>query len=137
MYVLVGTTRRVGQPRVVVDHWVHELIAFAALTRRRPQLAPIATVPAAGRNSAQLLDVDVDELARPLPFVAANHTAGGTVHPVEALQSMPSQHLVASRPRRAQTSRYARGPQLLSAPQGHDMGFHFRHDASRAAERPS
>ena len=41
---------------------------------------------------AELLDVDVDQLAGPVPFVAADHLAGGSIQPGQTSQAVAGQH---------------------------------------------
>jgi len=49
---------------------------------------------AAGADSAQLLDVHVDEVAGPLVLVAADDAARGPVEPAEPLQAQAAEHPV-------------------------------------------
>ncbi len=48
----------------------------------------------AAGDVAEFLDADVDEFAGTLGFVAADDLAGGSVHPVQAVQAVPSQDAV-------------------------------------------
>ena len=71
---LVGQQPRVGHPAVVVDGHVQ---ARRPRPGRRAAAAPERPVPAAPGYARDLLHIDVDELAGPLPLVAHHSACGG------------------------------------------------------------
>jgi hypothetical protein len=79
---------------VVIDHGVDVVVTKLALgpTARLPAVDAMATP---WRNPSQLLDVDVNQLSGPLSFVAADEATGGAIEPVEAVQVVADQDLVA------------------------------------------
>src|SRR6185437_3123621 len=66
--LLVRQHLRVGQARVVVHQRVHEVVALSPFAVG-PLVASQHSMPTAGRNPAQLLDVNMDHLARAIPLV--------------------------------------------------------------------
>ncbi|THA47123.1 hypothetical protein E6R62_32100 [Streptomyces sp. A1136] len=54
---------------------------------RSPTVRPTTRHPAAVGDVAEFLDVDVDEVARPVVFVAADRLSGGPVQPGQAVQT--------------------------------------------------
>src|SRR4051812_2593508 len=84
---LVGVDLCVGERGVVVDGAVHVLVADprpASGAAVRLAVAAQDAPPAAVAEPADLLHVDVDQLAGPGPLVAANQLAGRAVQPGEA-----------------------------------------------------
>jgi hypothetical protein len=72
---------------LVVDRRVDEVVADPS-TPRGAGGAAVGAVAAAIRDAAQLLDVDVNQFARPGALIAADQLASGPVHggqPVEAV----------------------------------------------------
>jgi hypothetical protein len=70
----------VGEPGVIIDSGVHVAVADLAVARRARRSA-VDTPAATGWDLAELLDVDVHEVARMVVLVAAHDTAGRPVHP--------------------------------------------------------
>jgi hypothetical protein len=75
---LVGQDLGVGHAGVIVQGGVQEGVA-AAVAVAAPFGAAQHFVPAAIRDAAQFLDVNVHQLAWVLAFVAADRLAGGAV----------------------------------------------------------
>ena len=61
-----------------------------------PCPATMYTMSAAFWNSAQLLDVHVNDFAEAGDFDASNHFAGRSVHPIQTMETVPAKHLVGS-----------------------------------------
>jgi hypothetical protein len=73
--LLVGQNLGVGQPGVVVDGGVDVVVADPSAAGL---LAAAVDAPAAaGRDPAELLDVEVDQVPGPVAFVAVGGGAGG------------------------------------------------------------
>src|SRR4051812_37856788 len=80
----VGIDLGVGEPGVIVDRGLHVLVADASRCPGATAFEAVAAVdaPAAAiAESAELLDVDVDQLAGPGAFIAADRFTGGSVQP--------------------------------------------------------
>ena len=78
--VAAGEQLGIGEPRVVVDRDVQVLPANPPVALRPAGLAaehPLARLP----EAAQLLCVDVQQLARALPFVTARTASLGSTRP--------------------------------------------------------
>ena len=88
-------------------------------------------------DPAELLDVDVDELAWPGSLIAADHPTGWPVHPREAVQSEPDEHTVDGGRRDAQAIADASRAELERRSQLGDLGLEQRRGAMRAAARPA
>src|ERR1039458_3384186 len=93
-------------------------------------------MPAAGRDPAQLLDVDVDQLTRGIPFVAADHPAGGPIHPGQAMQLVAAEDRVAGGPRPTGDPGQAVGPQFPFPAKLQDLLLDGSSEPSRASVWP-
>jgi hypothetical protein len=92
---LVGEGADKGHPRVVVDGYMQVIEAHTARVYVSGSIDPPAEhlpTPALS-DFAQLLHVDVEELAWPLSLVA-NDRASGTVDDTEPGNTLPAQHPV-------------------------------------------
>jgi len=123
---LIGEDLGVDEAAVVVDGAVEVGVADAGSAPgpgggRGPAQDPVA---AAGRDLAQLLDVNVDQLAGPGTFVAADRRGGGSVHVREPVEVITDQHPVDRRGRDAEVDREAVGADLVGAatPADLDLG---------------
>ncbi len=103
----IGQHLRVRQPRMRVQGGVNEVISAdrisvlaedataligpgVAVALRASELAPAST----GGDLAQLLDVDVDEIAAGRGLHATYHAAGGAVEPAQLGDAVAAQHVV-------------------------------------------
>src|SRR5688500_14105956 len=84
--LLVGEDLGIGQAGVVINGGVDIVIADGAAAGAVPiagamlgRVAAIEPVAATVAQPAQLLDIDMDQLARPSSLIAADHLAGGAV----------------------------------------------------------
>ncbi|GAA3239633.1 hypothetical protein GCM10020256_60910 [Streptomyces thermocoprophilus] len=93
LLLLVGEDLAVSQAGVVVDGGVHIAVAGTG-TRLAACLAAQDLVAAAVGDVAELLDVDMHQLAGPVAFVAAYDAAGGPVQVRQAGQAVSGQHPV-------------------------------------------
>jgi hypothetical protein len=85
--LLVPVDLAVDEASAVVDGGVDVAIARTAVAAMAI-VAPAVEAPAAAvGDGADLLHVDVDELARPFPLVALHRPAAGPVPPVEAAEA--------------------------------------------------
>ena len=84
--LLVGVDLAVGEAGVVVDCGVDVVEAHAA-SGGPAGLAAQDPMAAAVRDPAEFLDVDVDQFAGPVAFVAADDLSGGPVHERQAVQA--------------------------------------------------
>ena len=101
--LLVGVDLAVGEAGVVVDGGVDVVEADAAAAVGAGGLRGRWTSPAAAvGDPAELLDVDVDQLAGPVAFVAADDLAGGPVQAGQAVQAVAGQDAVHGRGGQAQ-----------------------------------
>lgn len=93
--LLIAVDLAVGKAGVVVDRAVDVVEAHAphGSAGRAAQDA----VAAAVGDPAEFLDVDVDEFAGPVSFVAADHGAGRTVEPGQPIETVPGQDPVDGR----------------------------------------
>lgn len=90
---LIAQHLGIRQPGVVVDSGVHIVVADPVATvailvagpvlTRVAAMHPVATAVA---EPGQLLDIDMDQLPRPLAFGAADRAAGGPVHPGQPVE---------------------------------------------------
>src|SRR6202165_3250503 len=105
--VIRGSGLAESHPRAVIDSNVQVFpTATAAYPRPRAQQGVATPI----RNSAELLDVDMQQLARPLSHVA-DAEPGRAVAISEPGLSMPPKHLVHGRPGHSQL-----GPDPVRAP---------------------
>lgn len=96
---LVGQDLHVGQPGVVVHSGVDIVIARAAarsggadpVLGGRPAVDALAT---AGTQPAELLDIEVEQLAGVGAFVAADDPAGWPVHDGQPVEAQPAKDAV-------------------------------------------
>ena len=112
---LIGEDLGVGQAGVVVDGRVdvreaNPALTFLAWTRRS---APSNLVTASLRDLAQFLHIDVNELAGPVPLVAADLPATLAIYMAEAVQIVANQHPMHRRRRHAQSATEAVGTEFL------------------------
>jgi len=101
---LIGHDLAVRQTGVVVDQGVNEVVAEPAGNTGAAPSAMDVVAPT-WRNAAQLLDVDVTEIARVRVLVPADDTTGGPVKPIEAVKSVTTQHGIAGGARLAGKTR--------------------------------
>ena len=135
---LVGQHLAVGEAGVVVDGGMDEGVADPAVAVVRVAAAAVCSPATAWGDAAQLLDVDVDEVAgRGVLVAAADHLPGGAVEPGKAVESEPAEHTVDRRGGHVQLRGDARGTELAAAPQPIDptldAGRHLGGAASRTA----
>src|SRR5690606_7389529 len=89
-----GEHLAVGEARVVVDGRVYVRVADAAVPAVSV-LSPTEHSPATTTGyPPKLLDVHMQEVARALVLVAADHLAGRTVEPAEVAQAEPTEDRV-------------------------------------------
>lgn len=128
----VGQDFAVGQAGVVVDGGVDVAVAdrggaASALVGGGLAVAVAGCAaddaPAAVGDVAELLDVDVDQLARSGSFVAADDPAGGPVHEGQAVAAVPHEDPVDRRGGQPQDRTDAGRPQLAFGPQAVDVGL--------------
>ena len=128
---LVGHDGGEGQARGVVDGDVEVLPAGAALPALAAAVAGDAVADAV--DAAELLDVDVDQLARALALVAENGGLG--IERPEAAEAEAAQLQADGGPRQAQRARDGRAGAALAA-QRFDPSGGFRRQAGRAVMGP-
>ena len=130
---LVGMNLGVGQTAVIVDRRVHVVVATSgAVAPRLPTEDPPAT---ARRNAPQLLHIDMNQLAWSRSFIAADHLAGGPIHPVQALQSVPAEHRVARGAGHAEDPRQPMRTELALTAQEQDPFLCARRETARTVQR--
>ena len=78
------------------------------------RFAAVRAPAAAIRDPAQLLGVDVHQLARPVTFVAADHPPGRTIHPCQPAEAVPDEHPMHGGGRHAELVADPDGPTLRS-----------------------
>src|SRR5262245_10942787 len=111
----VGEDFGVGQAAVVVDSAVEVGVADAG-SATGPAVgggSAMDAVAAAGWDLAELLDVDVDQLAGPGTLVAADRCGGGPVHVGEPVEVVADQDAVDRRGRYPEMDRQAIGAHLV------------------------
>ena len=96
---LVAQNLGVGEAAVVVDDRVDEAVTHStSLVLRTLVLVALDSaqdLPAATVGDAtELLDVDVDQVARNVAFVAANLATGGSVDSLQTIKSESGEHPV-------------------------------------------
>jgi len=100
LFLLVRKNLGVGEATVVVNGRVDEAVAGTPLGVRGSEVVVVPLgasedLPAAAvRDAAQFFDVDVDQVAGALAFVAADDLTRGSVHPLQAIESSTTQHPV-------------------------------------------
>src|SRR5205823_7021321 len=87
------------------------------------------------RDSAELLNVEMDHLPRMFPLVATNYSAAWSVHPIQTVQPVSAEHLVASRARPAEAGSQLMRPQLFSPPQLEDARLGIGTQLPRTSRR--
>jgi hypothetical protein len=91
---LVAQDLHVGQAGVVVDRGMQVVVATArpvGAAVDRSGSPTLHSVAAPGGDAAQLLDVQVDQVAGPRVLVAADRSAGGAVQPRQPVQLVADQ----------------------------------------------
>jgi hypothetical protein len=91
-----------------------------ALALLSAEIAPAAAVG----NLAELLDVDMDQIARPFVLVATDRLSGGAVEVAESVESAADQDRVHGRGRHPQPVTDLDWSQALLAAQVHDLADH-------------
>lgn len=81
------------------------------------------TPPAARADAAEFLDVDVDQIAGLVVFVAADHDTGRPVHPREAIHPVTHQYRVHCRGRHPELAGDTGRPELLGRAELDDLRF--------------
>lgn len=71
---------------MVVHGAVDERVADLGVTVVAVTAAAMCSPPAAVRDPPELLDVDVDQVARSISFVATDHASRGSVHPHQPVE---------------------------------------------------
>ncbi len=90
-------------------------------------------VTTAGRNHAQLLDVDLDLFAGPAHLDSPDHPTAGAVHQLQALEPVPDRDLVAGRDRQAGSLGEIVGAQLQLLPKTDHLSLELEsHSPQRA-----
>ena len=113
----------VGEPAVIVHRGVD---VVEADSQRVSALAPPNAPATAGWNPPQLLDIDVDQIARVFVLVAADHTPRGSIHPAQPVQLLAHQHAMHRRGRHVEAHPNANRAQLGAPPQRLDLSLHSR-----------
>lgn len=90
---LIAKALDVGQAGVVVDGGV-EIVVADPTPASGATTSAVDAVAAAGGDTAQLLGVDMDQVAGVGMLVAADHPAGGAVQPVESVLLVADQNPV-------------------------------------------
>jgi hypothetical protein len=85
--------------------------------------AAVHLVAATGGNPSELLDVDVDQLARPCSFVASDGLSGLTIDVIEAVQVVPAEDPVDGRRRQVEVDRQTIRPNLFRSTAAADLGL--------------
>jgi hypothetical protein len=128
--LLVRVDFAVGEAAVVVDCGVD--VVEAHLAAGGPAgLAAQHLVAAAVRDPAELLDVDVEEFAGPVAFVAADDLAGGPVQVGQPVQAVADQDPVHGRGGQVQDRPEPCGTEFARLPEPADPGLHGRRSAVR------
>ena len=96
--------------------------------------ASVGAPTAARWDPPQLLDVDVDQLARLLALIATDDTAGGAIHPAQSAQLLTYQHAMHGRRGHVQADREPHGTELGPSPQHLDLALHSRRRSPWAAQ---
>jgi len=115
---LVGKRRHVGDPAHVVDGDMEVVVAGAGTRRAgHPSTEPMATTI---RDPAELLDVDVEQLAGALPDIA-DRDARWTILVAQPGQSVASQDIADGRAWHAHDAGQAMGTEALGMAGGEDL----------------
>ncbi len=122
---LVGEDLRVGQPRVVVERVVEEGVATTMSLAPLAELATEHPVPATVGDAPELLDVEVDQLARMGRLIAdgrcsAHREPRGLIEIREQGHPIASQDPPDRRVRQAQVVTDAMRAPAAGVAQGHD-----------------
>jgi hypothetical protein len=137
--LLVGEDLAVGETAVVVDGGVDVRVADSA----RPVLAPAGGGPSVGLvapadgDTAQLLHIDVHQLARAAALVAADDPPGGAVEVVQAVEVVAGQDPVDGRGRQAEAPGNAIGAGLVGPADAAHLRLGALGRALRGAQRPA
>ncbi|GHB79659.1 hypothetical protein GCM10010377_82140 [Streptomyces viridiviolaceus] len=115
---------------MVVDGGVDVVEAHAAAPGPADLAAEDFVASAVG-NPAEFLHVDVDELAGPPAFVAADDLSGGPVQVGQPVQAVAGQDPVGGRGGQAQDRAEAGGAEFAGLAQSADAGLHGRRSAVR------
>ena len=94
-------------------------------------------MPAAVRDPAKLLDVDVDQFAEPLSFVAADDLLGGPVQEGQAVQAVAGDGPVGGRGGQAQDRADTDGAELAVLAQAANLGLGRSRGTARWRVRPA
>lgn len=113
---------------MVVDGGV-DVVEAQTGTAGAAGLAAQDLVSAAVGDPAELLDVDVDEFAGPVAFVAADDLAGGPVQVGQPVQAVADQNAVHGRGGQAQDRADAGRAEFAGLPQPADLGLQGRRSA--------
>ncbi|GAA2662528.1 hypothetical protein GCM10010307_81660 [Streptomyces vastus] len=119
---------------MVVDGGVDEVEAHGAACGPAG-LAAQRLVPAAVGDPAELFDVDVDQFAGPVAFVAADDLAGGPVQEGQAVQAVPGEDAVHGRGGQAQDRADAGRAELAVLPKTAHAGLDRPRPAVRCRAR--
>src|SRR5262245_17065314 len=89
LFAIVGHDLYEGDPRGIVDTVMDELPCYVMMTVHHKRLPSGHAMPN-GADSAELFDIDMDEFAWLLAFIAANRF--GRLQGTEPVKPAPSQH---------------------------------------------
>jgi len=109
--LLVGEDLAVRETTVRVDRRMNEVVTNAMVFH---VAAPVCSPTTTGWDPSELLDIDVDELARPVGVDAPDHLARRPIHPREPVQTMTAQHPVHRRCRDPHDARDPGRPELAT-----------------------
>jgi hypothetical protein len=138
--LFVGVDLAVGQSSVRVDRGVHERISQSGspgVAVAQPSGVAIYAPAATARDPAQLLDVDVDELARITRLDTANDPPSHAVHPRQPVLVVADQHSMHSRGVHSENAAQAGWAELARLAQRDDPPFHTSWGLMRARVRPA
>jgi hypothetical protein len=91
---LVTQDLDLGQAGVVVDRSMQVVVAAARSVGAavdRPSSPAVDSVATPGGDAAQLLDIQVDQVAWPVMLIAADRSAAGTVQPPQPVHPVADQ----------------------------------------------
>ena len=133
---LVSQDLDVGQAGVVVDGGMHIVVAGPAAPVAGAVLGRVAAVDAVaatGAQAAELLDVEVDQLARVGALVAADHCPARAIQDSQTVELVADQDTVDGGGRPPNPRRDTGWAELMGLPQPADLGLHRRRDLVRMA----
>src|SRR5438132_4511428 len=134
--VACSSASTVRQTAEAIDCRVHEGVADLGLMVLAPHHRSTVGSPAATTgDAAQLLDVEMDQLARPSHLHAPDGLAGGPIEMVEAIEPVANQHPMHGRGRQPDDAGDAGRPQAPLRTQADDPSLLGRLGPGRRAMR--